>query len=110
MENGNNMNENFPVDDHLAKLNPDSDWQPNATQALTRFKERRDGARKWVWATAAVLTAGACLVCATFLLKKADMTRVSATVRTVKDGQMAPDFMFKDATGFNIRLSAYKGK
>src|SRR5207302_4548971 len=102
MENDNDMNENFPVDDHLAKLNADSDWQPNATQALTRFKERRDGARKWVWATA-ILAASTCLACAILLVKKADMTRVSATVKTVKDGQTAPDFILKDATGANIR-------
>jgi peroxiredoxin len=110
MENGNDMNENFPVDDHMAKLNPDGEWQPNATRALARFKERRDGARKWIWATAAALIVSVCLVCAIVLVKKADMTRVSATVKTVKDGQTAPDFVLKDATGANIRLSAYKGK
>jgi peroxiredoxin len=110
MENSKDMNENFSVDDHLAKLNPDGEWQPNVTRALGRFNQRRDGAKKWIWVTAAVLAASACLVCATVLLKKADMTRVSATVKTVKDGQTAPDFILKDASGANIRLSAYMGK
>lgn len=110
MENDNDMNENFPVDDYLAKLNPNDEWQPNLDRALTRFEERRRGARKWIRVTAALAAASACLVGASFLLKKVDVMPVSATVKTVKDGQTAPDFALKDARGANIRLSSYKGK
>ena len=100
------MSENFEVDDKLAKLNPDDEWQPNVNRALARVKERDRGARKWIWPTAAVLAASACLIFASFIVKNT----VSATVKTVKDGQTAPDFRLQDATGANIRLSAYKGK
>ena len=39
-----------------------------------------------------------------------DMGQVSAALKTLKDGQAAPDFTLKDASGRDIRLSAYKGK
>jgi len=110
MENSNDMNENFPVDDHLAKLNPDGEWQPDVDRALARFQERSGGARKWVLVSAAVVAASAFLFCASLLVRKLDLMQVSATVKTVKDGQTAPDFSLQDATGANIRLSAYKGK
>src|SRR5260370_8102882 len=90
MENGNDMTENVRVDDHMAKLNPDGEWQPNATQALARFKERRDGARKRIWATVGVLAVSGCLACATFLVKKPNIQRLSATVKTAKDHQPTP--------------------
>lgn len=101
MENGKDMN------DRLAKLNPDGEWQPDVDRALARFQERRAGARKKIWVTAGVLAVCAFLVCASLLV---NLMRVSATVKTVKDGQVAPDFTLKDAAGANIRLSAYKGK
>jgi peroxiredoxin len=100
------MNENFQVDDKLAKLNPAGDWQPDVDRALVRVEAHDHTARKWMWPAIAALAVSVCLIFATFLVKNTD----SATVKTVKDGQTAPDFRLKDANGANIRLSAYKGK
>jgi hypothetical protein len=36
--------------------------------------------------------------------------QVSADVRALKDGQIAPDFALKKAQGAGLRLSAYRGK
>lgn len=38
------------------------------------------------------------------------MAPVSAAAMTLKDGQAAPDFTLKDASGDDLKLSAYKGK
>jgi hypothetical protein len=113
MENNSDMNTNRWVDQQLAKLNPDVEWQPNATRGLARFKERRDarkaGVRKWTWAAAGVIAACVCLL--SFLGSRAIGTKrpaqVSAAVKTMKEGQPAPAFTLQDANGAAIRLSAY---
>jgi peroxiredoxin len=116
MENNSEMNTNRWVDHQLAKLNPDGEWQPNATRALARFKERRDarkaGVRKWTWAAAGVIAACVCLLSFSgpraIILKRP--AQVSAAVKTLKEGQPAPGFTLQDANGAAIRLSAYQGK
>jgi protein-disulfide isomerase len=45
------------VDRHLAALDPPKTWQPNATRALARFRERQKAYRirrtRWTWAAVA---------------------------------------------------------
>ena len=115
------------VDERLAKLAPEGEWQPDEERALVRLNEQRAARtrRGRMWAWAAVAAAAACI---SLLVSPAsrdvahhfwgrsshfqmvDMGQVSAALKTLKDGQAAPDFTLKDASGRDIRLSAYKGK
>src|SRR5439155_5369646 len=58
MENNNQSNANLWVDDRLrlAKLKPDSEWQPNVHRAFERFRDQRDAKRsrerRWILAMA----------------------------------------------------------
>lgn len=113
------------VDDHLAKLNPHSEWQPDVARALARVNEQRGrraaNGRKWSSRVAIVLAgcvgllafpaprgiAQRCVgACESFFLKSAGKARVPATI----EPGTAPDFSVKDARGTDLRLSAYQGK
>jgi cytochrome c biogenesis protein CcmG/thiol:disulfide interchange protein DsbE len=126
MEKNDEMKDNLWIENHLAKLSPGSEWRPDVTHGLARFNERRAspnaGLRNWTWAAAATLAVSLCLVAfpaaraftqrvwESLFIKSVDVTGVSAKGKIVKDGQRPPDFTLPDATGANIRLSAYKGK
>ena len=50
------------VEERLATLTPDSEWQPNVRNGLAKLRERANGtARVWNWAWAIVATIAACL-------------------------------------------------
>jgi len=107
----NNVDVNGWTDERLAKLNPDHEWQPNMTRALVQFKQRASrtwNGRKWTWAAAAVAAVASCLLA--FQSRRSTVWHALASVKTVKDGQPAPDFTLPDATGSKVRLSSYKGK
>jgi peroxiredoxin len=120
------MEKNSDVDDRLAKLSPDPAWYPDATGAMTKFKARRAGRSRLIWAAAVAMTACVFVIafpevtqrvltpcvnaCEVFFLRSAGVSRVSAADTVLTEGQAAPDFKFKDAKGADIRLSAYKGK
>jgi peroxiredoxin len=127
MDKNNEAKVNDWVDEHLATLNPDGKWKPNVARGLTRFKRQRNAGirRGRSWAMAAAIAAVACICLLTFPtsrdavqnlwrrssgIKVVDVGKVSADVKTLKDGQLPPDFTLKDSTGANIQLSAYKGK
>lgn len=120
------MNENLWVDNHLAKLNPDTEWRPDAARALALLNQKRAshkaGWRNWIWVAASALAACLCLVAfpasrvftqhlwESLFVKSVDVTGVSAKGKVVKNGQRPPDFTLPDTSGANIRLSAYKGQ
>ena len=52
----------------------------------------------------------ACLGAVSLLTTGCSNTNVSAAVKPEKDRKAAPDFVLKDATGKNVKLSEYKGK
>jgi peroxiredoxin len=114
------------VDDQLAALAPNGEWQPNVARGFARFDERRRAqnwrGHKWIFAVATL--AAACVVLLALPryregvqrlwrdsdFKSVDIGQVSADVKALKDGQAAPDFTLQDSTGADVRLSAYKGK
>jgi len=109
------------VDEHLAKLDPGVDWQPDVTRARARLDQRHNekaAGRKVTWASMAVLAGCAGLLafpaprgiaqrcvgaCESLFLNRAGMA-------TVRPSQSAPDFSLEDDNGARIRLSEYKGK
>lgn len=120
MENSDQVNGTGWVDEQLERLRPADDWQPGAGRALAllRQKYRARKARR-ILTLAAVAATGAVIV---FVPGSRDAVRqlwagspivnigqVSADVKALKDGQTAPDFALRDATGASLRLSAYKG-
>jgi peroxiredoxin len=124
------------VENRLAALSPDQEWQPDATRGLERFREQRKktGHSKWRWSW---LAAGA--VAAALPLMAFPQTRVlaqrcisacvsqSGWIYTLFAGnvsssglgaayarpqnrKMAPDFVLDDAFGKRVRLSDLRGK
>ncbi|MGD1097297.1 MAG: TlpA disulfide reductase family protein [Bryobacteraceae bacterium] len=114
------------VDDRLAALSPDSNWQPNETRARAQLRElagrpgNASGRRKWTWAAASTIAAGLCVLafpapravaqrlwvpcveaCQGLWLGVVDVVRVAAP---------APDFTARSSSGLEVRLSDYKGK
>lgn len=120
MEKNNEMPSDRWVEDHLAKLDPSGEAQPNAAQALGRFKELRDepkpGTRKWIWTAAAgiVTACGALWFWAPQPHSPGapakQPTTVSASMITLKEGQTPPDFTLPDSTGAPVHLASYRGK
>ena len=119
MERNNDLHVNGWVDDHLAKLNPNAEFQPNATRAFARFEEQLSAGdprkRSWTWVTAAV--AAGCFTLLAFPAPRAAcigaceaLFAKSATKASQALTGRAPDFTLKDAGGADLRLSAYKGK
>jgi thiol-disulfide isomerase/thioredoxin len=123
------------VEDRLAKLNPDSQWQPQTTAALARFEKRR-GQRKHIgmWPRALSLAAVAVICIATFPAPRAFAQRVLAPCVEACENLAAapgnfhygirfvmwsvhhwlhlapPDDLLTDATGTQFRLSDYSGR
>lgn len=113
-----NNNDHGWVDEHLAKLGPDDNWQPDVERGLARMRTPvKTRGRKWIWAGAAVLASCAGLMafpspraiaqkcvnaCAGLFVNDPNVPPAELT--------FAPDFMLKDANGAVVRLSDYKNK
>jgi protein-disulfide isomerase len=80
----NRMDDNRWVDARMASLEPEADWQPNVTAALSRFRQRRRAGvrrRNWILAAAAA---------AVSLIVLSDMTpRACANPRGCVESQAA---------------------
>jgi thiol-disulfide isomerase/thioredoxin len=141
MDNNNKASENPQVteqwiDDRLAALRPDREWQPSLSGGFAKLQERRDAQRGHrrtsAWAAAVVVALGLPLMafpvtraiaqrCVSacvqessrvreFLLGSASSPATSFTYVKPKDRRMAPDFTGQDASGKPVKLSDLRGK
>ena len=129
MENNSEMHGDFRVEERLATLTHDNEWQPDTDRGFARLVRRHnDGkgrGRRWTLAAAAGMAAciglmafptpralaQRCLDCSAALWQGlASSVPVQAHVKPEKDRQMAPDFALKDTSGRTVRLSDFKGR
>jgi thiol-disulfide isomerase/thioredoxin len=123
------------VDDRLAKLNPDGEWQPHVTAALARLEKRRAQEKftgKWPRVLSIAAVAVICIV--TFPAPRAFAQRVLAPCVAACENLVLdsgdlhsnvhhlfwsvhhwlhfapPDDLLTDAGGAQFRLSDYNGK
>jgi peroxiredoxin len=120
MDNNSEVNVAGWVSHRLAELNPDGEWQPDVARALSLFKEQRVRAdmrtKKLAWAAAAFVAA--CTFPLAFPKPRVLAQRCVAACqnlfadspKVVSLSGTARDFRLHDATGADIRLSAYRGK
>ena len=123
------------VDERLATLRSDSQWQPDVSRGLARLKARREKAgrtRRWGWLVAGAVAASLPLMafpttrafaqrCVSACVGQSNWVRdlflgqvspLAPEVAHVKpqDRRMAPDFVLDDASGKPVRLSNFRGK
>ena len=114
METNNELNLGSWVEERLAKLRPGDEWPLDTSGALARFKAERDrtspSGGRWLWA-AALATASLIAVLA-FPAPRLFAQRCVNTCESffTPAAATAPDFVLKDVSGAEIRLSALKGQ
>jgi peroxiredoxin len=118
MEKNNEMPLDPWVEERMAALHPDSEWEPDARKGLARLRERSGRRRRWTWAAAAATSAclGAMTLPGTRVLAERCVGVCSEVgVRLWQslansDHNMAPDFTLNDASGKPVKLSDFRGK
>ena len=124
------------VDERLAALRPDPEWQPDASRGLARFRRLRDNTgrrrRRWGWMATGAVTAAlplmafpstrafaqrcvsACVGQSNWVhdmfVRNVSTSGPSAVFVKADDRRMAPDFVLDDASGHPVRLSEFRGK
>jgi cytochrome c biogenesis protein CcmG/thiol:disulfide interchange protein DsbE len=130
----NNNSDDRWVEDRLAALRPNSEWQPDTLQGLARFRAQREKERrrKWGWSRLAVGAVAAAVPLMALPSTRAFAQRcVSACVSpsswvydlfaghgpAASSGfvkpegrKTAPDFVLDDASGKPVKLSDFRGK
>jgi len=124
------------VEERLAALRPDSQWQPDVSRGLARFEARREQARgrtrRWAWLVAGAVAAGLPLMAfpTTRVFAQRCVSACVGQTRWVRDlfagnisssvpstgyvkreiRKLAPDFVLDDASGKPVKLSEFRGK
>jgi peroxiredoxin len=121
------------VEERLAALRPNDEWQPDASRGLARLREQRDEARhrtrRWGWMAAGALSAAIPLMAYPATTRAFARRCVSACVSETswvrdifvhnvpssvyvkpENRRMAPDFVLDDASGKPVKLSDFRGK
>ena len=124
------------VDERLAALDPDGEWQPDINRGLVLLREQRgklaQRRRKWAWLIAGSMAAALSLAaspgtrafsqrCLSACVGESGWVRqflkigVSRTVpgtASIKppDRKMAPDFTLTDSAGLPVSLSEFRGQ
>ena len=135
MDNNSDRNDSRWVEDCLAALRTDGDWQPDAARGLARFREqrleKRSRVRRRSWLAAGVLAAAlplmafsstrefaqrcvsACVSQSSWALdffRGESRSAASTTFVKAADRKMASDFVLADASGKPVKLSDFRGK
>jgi peroxiredoxin len=128
MDHDNQSNVHW-VDDRLARLDPEIQWQPDAAEAWSRFKaqhyEPQSHGLRWLL-VAAVVTAGAfslttfraprvfahyCFDCSIALWQSLAPSRHGGlSVKFIQDRSPAPAFALEDSAGKTVKLSDFRGQ
>jgi len=128
MEKNNDTNLNRWVDDRLGTLRPETQWQPDPTQRFAQLRAQlhrgKAGRKRSLYVAAGI--AGCVLLLLAFPATRTLADRyVSACVRLwahfaasgssltyteQHDRKVAPDFVLKDHSGAQVRLSDFRGK
>jgi peroxiredoxin len=117
------------VDEQLALLEGEKDWQPDVQQAFQRFLEKRSetGGTWKRWGYMTTVTAAACLFIMILPSPKvlahrclecsvaawqslSGATTPKQNLKTASERKVAPDFELTDASGKDVKLSALKGQ
>jgi len=124
------------VEERLAALGPDREWQADVSRGLSRLRERRrlkrNRTQRWGWVAAGAVAASVPLMafpttrafaqrCVSACVGQSNwvhslLTRnVSSAVPSSalvngSERRMAPDFVLADASGKPVRLSELRGK
>jgi peroxiredoxin len=120
METNSELNTSRWVDSRMTQLRSRPEWQPDLARGLALFRKQtarvRERRHRRTWASAAVLVG--CVLLWIFPPSRVLAQRclsacrnlVLSAVHLVKRPAAAPDFVLKDDTGADVRLSAYRGK
>jgi peroxiredoxin len=113
------------IDDRLAALNPQAEWNPDETRGLAKFRERPSGPtghrRGWMWLAVAVSTIllmfvpvphlrGFAQACGEFVLRGLSGAGSSHTYKPALERTFLSDVELRDLGGGAVRLSDYRGK
>jgi peroxiredoxin len=118
------------VGERLATLEPGDLWQPDTSQALQRLRHRASHPApsanwKWAAALASVAIVGMCLLafpaprvfahycldCSVALIQSlSSPSSIHQELTPEANRKTAPDFALEDASGKQLRLSAFRGK
>jgi peroxiredoxin len=136
MANNSEVSLDHWVNERLAALSSDGEWQPNLARGLARLREQRvtgiGRGRSWTWMAAVTMASIAavyvclialpaprafaqrCLDCTVSVWQSLTMashvSSVGADVKPEAERKAAPDFTLNDASRKPVKLSDFKGK
>jgi thiol-disulfide isomerase/thioredoxin len=129
MDTNSPIQDNRWLQDRLAMLNTNEEWDPDVSASLRKFRELRVPrnwfGRRWMFAATTAAIAGLCLLvlpspkvfahrcleCTVAVWHSlAPSASVQAKLKPLAERRLAPDFNLKDANGVDFKLSGLKNR